>query len=202
MMAGGRLRLSCLQALKPERLTAWKQGQRLDTLTGKGGWEQQEQARLWKQYIAWEKSNVQMLPGPTVAQRVNLAYEQATMPLQQYPEVQAYHLKSMICSFWLYMTAAADLSGNTCWLWCLSLTLQPSEVLLRTVKSWKICSPSMQVTCCVLSFRKSGINLRPLWWHCICHFHCRCRWWSRLATAQSCELFDNVCTSHFLKLRF
>lgn len=43
--------------------------------------------RMWKQYIAWEKSNPQMMDVPAVAQRVSLAYEQAIMPLTQYPEV-------------------------------------------------------------------------------------------------------------------
>lgn len=44
--------------------------------------------RMWKEYIAWEKSNPQMMEGPAVAQRVSLAFEQATMPLMQYPEVK------------------------------------------------------------------------------------------------------------------
>ena len=54
---------------------------------GLGGWAQAEQIRLWKEYIAWEKSNPQRLDGPAVAQRVSLAYEQALMPLMHCPEV-------------------------------------------------------------------------------------------------------------------
>ena len=56
------------------------------TCTGLGGWQQAEQVRLWKEYIAWEKSNPQRLDGPAVAQRVSLAYEQALMPLMHCPE--------------------------------------------------------------------------------------------------------------------
>lgn len=55
-------------------------------LTGTGGWQQQEQVRLWKEYIAWEMSNPQRLDSATLAQRVNLAFEQALMPLMHYPE--------------------------------------------------------------------------------------------------------------------
>ena len=53
---------------------------------GKGGWAQQEQAKLWKEFIAWEKSNPQRMDNAALSQRVNLAYEQALMPLSHYPE--------------------------------------------------------------------------------------------------------------------
>lgn len=56
---------------------------------GKGGWQQQEQARLWKEYIAWEKSNPQRIDSTSLSQRVNLAYEQALMPMLHYPEVSS-----------------------------------------------------------------------------------------------------------------
>ena len=49
--------------------------------------------RLWKEYIEWEKSNPQRLDGPSVAQRVSLAFDQALMPLLHYPEV------SSLCSW-------------------------------------------------------------------------------------------------------
>lgn len=52
---------------------------------------QQEQARLWKEYINWEKSNPQRLDNASVAQRVTLAYDQALMPLMHYPEVWYSH---------------------------------------------------------------------------------------------------------------
>ena len=60
---------------------------------GKGGRLQEQQVRLWKEYIEWEKSNPQRLDGPSVAQRVSLAFDQALMPLLHYPEV------SSLCSW-------------------------------------------------------------------------------------------------------
>ena len=59
---------------------------------GVGGWQQAEQIKQWKEYIEWEKSNPQRLDGPAVAQRVNLAYEQALMPLMHCPEVRTMQL--------------------------------------------------------------------------------------------------------------
>ena len=57
---------------------------------GKGGRLQEQQVRLWKEYIEWEKSNPQRLDGPNVAQRVSLAFDQALMPLLHYPEVSDF----------------------------------------------------------------------------------------------------------------
>lgn len=71
---------------KAHALPSFVRDQRL-LRVGLGGFAQAEQIKLWKEYIAWEKSNPQRLDGNTVAQRVSLAYEQALMPLMHCPEV-------------------------------------------------------------------------------------------------------------------
>lgn len=60
-------------------------------MTGAGGFEQQQQVAAWKAYLAWECSNPQRLAGPDLALRVNLAYDQALMPLRLYPDVRPAH---------------------------------------------------------------------------------------------------------------
>ena len=57
-------------------------------VAGVGGPAQLEQARLWKEYIGWERSNPQRLDAPSLAQRVSLAYDQALMPLMHFPEAR------------------------------------------------------------------------------------------------------------------
>lgn len=55
--------------------------------TGKGGPGQQEQAKLWKAFLEYEKSNPQRLEQTALSQRVTLAYTQALMCLLHFPEV-------------------------------------------------------------------------------------------------------------------
>ncbi|KAI3433457.1 hypothetical protein D9Q98_003270 [Chlorella vulgaris] len=54
---------------------------------GRGGFTQQQQAELWREYLAWECSNPQRLDPATYAARVALAFEQALMVLFHYPDV-------------------------------------------------------------------------------------------------------------------
>ncbi|WIA36938.1 hypothetical protein OEZ86_008179 [Tetradesmus obliquus] len=53
---------------------------------GKGGPSQQEQARLWKAFLEYERSNPQRLEAGALAQRVELGYMQALMCLLHFPE--------------------------------------------------------------------------------------------------------------------
>jgi cleavage stimulation factor subunit 3 len=55
---------------------------------GKGGPSQQEQARLWKAFLEYERSNPQRLEQTALTQRVELAYMQALMCLLHFPEVR------------------------------------------------------------------------------------------------------------------
>lgn len=54
---------------------------------GRGGAEALEQARLWREYIEFERSNPQRLDPATLTQRVSLAFDQCLMCLWHYPEV-------------------------------------------------------------------------------------------------------------------
>ncbi|KAK9824661.1 hypothetical protein WJX72_012141 [[Myrmecia] bisecta] len=54
---------------------------------GKGGYGQQQQMLMWKDYLAWEQSNRQRLEGPQLTARVTLAFDQALIPLLHYPEI-------------------------------------------------------------------------------------------------------------------
>jgi hypothetical protein len=57
------------------------------TSAGKGGPAQQDQARLWKAFLEYERSNPQRLEQSALTQRVELAYMQALMCLLHFPEV-------------------------------------------------------------------------------------------------------------------
>lgn len=69
-------------------------------VAGKGGPGQPEQVRLWKGFLAYERSNPQRLePGPLNA-RVELAYMQALMCLLHFPEVRgrtARECTTLVC---------------------------------------------------------------------------------------------------------
>eukprot|EP00879_Flechtneria_rotunda_P025212 GHRR01026781.1.p1 GENE.GHRR01026781.1~~GHRR01026781.1.p1 ORF type:complete len:542 (+),score=148.52 GHRR01026781.1:427-2052(+) len=54
---------------------------------GKGGPNQQEQVKLWKGFLEYERSNPQRLEAAALTQRVDLAYMQALMCLLHFPEV-------------------------------------------------------------------------------------------------------------------
>eukprot|EP00775_Hariotina_reticulata_P002070 gene2070-2390_t len=54
---------------------------------GKGGSVQQEQVKLWKGFLEYERSNPQRLEAAALTQRVELAYMQALMCLLHFPEV-------------------------------------------------------------------------------------------------------------------
>jgi cleavage stimulation factor subunit 3 len=56
-------------------------------VTGKGGSVQQEQVKLWKGFLEYERSNPQRLEAAALTQRVELAYMQALMCLLHFPEV-------------------------------------------------------------------------------------------------------------------
>lgn len=54
---------------------------------GRGGYQQEQQAKLWKTYIEYEKGNSQRLEPDALKQRVALAYDQALMCLWHFPEM-------------------------------------------------------------------------------------------------------------------
>lgn len=56
--------------------------------TGKGGYHQLEQVKLWKGFLEYERSNPQRLDATALTQRVELAYMQALMCLLHFPEVR------------------------------------------------------------------------------------------------------------------
>ncbi|MEW5309147.1 MAG: hypothetical protein WDW38_001054 [Sanguina aurantia] len=54
---------------------------------GVGGLLQEQQSLLWRDYVAWEASNVQRLEGAALSERVSLAYDQCLLPQVHFPEV-------------------------------------------------------------------------------------------------------------------
>jgi hypothetical protein len=70
------------------------------TFAGKGGPSQQEQARLWKAFLEYERSNPQRLEQSALTQRVELAYMQALMCLLHFPEVSLVGLLCLTSQAW------------------------------------------------------------------------------------------------------